>query len=60
MQVARATVLTEAPRFEHVVISATGKVALMRTIAPPSFVEFKRWMAKEAVNRPAPRRPVPE
>ena len=56
VQAARASVLTEAPRFEHVVISATGKMALMRTIAPASFVEFKRWMVKEAVNRPEPRR----
>ena len=56
VQATRASVLTEAPRFEHVVISATGKMALMRTIAPASFVEFKRWMAKGAVNRPEPKR----
>ena len=55
-QAMRASVLTEAPRFEHPVISATGTMASMCTIAPASFVEFKRWMAKEAVNRPEPKR----
>ncbi len=47
----RASVLTNAPRFEHLVISATGRMALMRTIAPSTFVEFKRWMAEKAKNR---------
>ena len=56
VQATRASVLTEAPRFEHLIISATGKMVLMRTVAPSSFVEFKRWMAKEAVNRPEPKR----
>jgi hypothetical protein len=31
-------------------------MALMRTIAPDTFVEFKRWMAAEAPNRPEPKR----
>jgi hypothetical protein len=56
VQALRASVLTEAPRFEHVVISATGKMALMRTIAPGTFVAFKRWMAESAANRPAAKR----
>ena len=43
--------LTDAPRFEHLVISATGRMARMRTVAPESFVEFKRWMSKKAPNR---------
>lgn len=51
----RAAVLTSAPRFEHVVISSTGRMALMRTIAPAIFVEFKRWMA-ELPNREAGKR----
>lgn len=42
VQAVRASVLTNAPRFEHVIISATGRMTLMRTIAPESFVEFKR------------------
>ena len=51
MQAVRASVLTNAPRFEHAVISATGRMTLMRTIAPQSFVEFKRWMAAEVPKR---------
>ena len=52
VQAVRASVLTNAPRFEHVIVSATGRMALMRTIAPASFVEFKRWMARQAPRRP--------
>lgn len=44
VQAVRASVLTNAPRFEHAVISATGRMTLMRTIAPASFIDFKRWM----------------
>lgn len=51
VQAPRASVLTDAPRFEHLVISATGRMARMRTVAPESFVEFKRWMSKKAPNR---------
>lgn len=51
VQAVRASVLTNAPRFEHVVISATGRMALMRTIAPESFIEFKRWMVATVPQR---------
>ncbi|HSV48081.1 MAG TPA: GSU2403 family nucleotidyltransferase fold protein [Ramlibacter sp.] len=51
VQAVRASVLTTARRFDHVVVSATGRMALMRTIAPQAFVEFKRWMAKAAPHR---------
>jgi len=51
------TVLTKAaPRFEHVVISATGRMTLMRTIVPEAFTELKRWMAEKAPQRPEPKR----
>lgn len=56
VQAMRASVLTNAPRFEHVVISATGRMTLMRTIVPEAFVEFKRWMAEKAPQRPEPKR----
>ena len=56
IQAMRASVLTNAPRFEHVVISATGRMTLMRTIVPEAFVEFKRWMAEKAPQRPEPKR----
>lgn len=51
VQAVRASVLTNAPRFDHVIISATGRMTLMRTISPKSFVEFKRWMANNAPYR---------
>ena len=56
VQARRASVLTNAPRFEHVVISATGRMTLMRTIDPHIFVEFKHWMAEKAPNRPEMKR----
>ena len=52
VQARRASVLTTAPRFEQVVISATGRMSLMRTIAPRAFVDFKLWLADKAVDRP--------
>jgi hypothetical protein len=52
----RASVLTNAPRFEQVVISATGRMVVMRTIVPQAFVEFKRWMAEKVPQRPEPKR----
>ncbi len=51
VQAVRAPVLTNAPRFEHPVISATGRMARMRTVSPLVFVEFKRWMAQHARTR---------
>lgn len=55
VQAQRAQVLTEAPRFVHVVIGATGRMAMMQTVAPRVFVEFKRWLAaqprREALKR---------
>ncbi len=51
----RAAVLTSAPRFEHLVIAATGRMALMRTIDPAVFVSFKRWMSGKA-DRPESKR----
>jgi len=51
VQAQRASFLTSAPRFEQVVVSATGRMARMHTIAPDAFVAFKRWMAGEAQYR---------
>jgi hypothetical protein len=51
VQAQRASVLTSAARFERPVIAATGRMALMRTISPAAFVEFKRWMADSAPRR---------
>lgn len=51
VQAVRASVLTSAPVFEQPVISVTGRMALMRTVTPDVFVEFKRWMADSAPVR---------
>lgn len=56
VQAAGAAVLTSAPVFEHPVVAATGKMALMRTVAPKTFVSFKRWLADSAPARPAMKR----
>ncbi len=56
IQALRANVLTEAPRFEQVIISTTGRMALMRTVSPQTFVAFKRWIGSEAQNRDAAKR----
>ena len=56
VQALRASVLTTAPRFVHPVIAANGAMTMMSTIAPATFVEFKRWMAESAPNRPEPKR----
>lgn len=56
VQARRANLLTNARRFEQVVVSASGRMALMRTIDPAIFVAFKRWLASEAPDRPAIKR----
>ena len=56
VQALRASVLTTAQRFDHMVVAATGRMALMRTIAPRAFVEFKLWLADKAPNRTDPKR----
>ncbi len=53
----RADVLLNAPAFSSLVISPSGHMARMRTVAPAAFIEFKRWMARQADRDPlkAPR-----
>lgn len=51
VQAMRASVLTSAPKFESVVVSSTGRMATMKTIAPQTFVEFKVWLAEKAEGR---------
>ena len=52
----RAKILTESPRFSHVAIGATGKMAVKHTISPVTFVEFKRWLADRPNREPSKRR----
>lgn len=51
VQAVRASVLTNAPQFEHMVVAATGRMTLMRTISPQAFIEFKRWMVANVPQR---------
>jgi len=55
VQAQRAEAFLNAPRYERVVFSVTGRMALMRTVSPSVFVAFKRWMA-ELDSRPAGKR----
>lgn len=54
-QAERAESLLNAPGYEVVVFSVTGRMALMRTVSPAVFVALKRWMA-ELDERPAGKR----
>jgi hypothetical protein len=45
VQAARADVFLNTPSFEAVIVDRIGRMALMRTIQPTVFVEFKRWMS---------------
>lgn len=51
-----ASEFTNAAKFEHIVIAADGRMALMQTIDPAVFVRFKRWMSEKALNRPEQKR----
>lgn len=55
VQAQRAETFLNAPRYERVVFATTGRMALMRTVSPVVFVEFKRWMT-ELDNRPVGKR----
>jgi hypothetical protein len=56
VQAQRAEAFLNAPRYERVVFSTTGRMALMRTVSPAVFVDFKRWMAGLDNRPPAKRR----
>jgi hypothetical protein len=43
--------LNDVPRFEQLVVSATGTMALMRAIDPRVFVKLKRWRATHGRDR---------
>jgi hypothetical protein len=45
VQAARADVFLNTPSFEAVIVDRNGRMAMMRTIQPRVFVEFKRWMS---------------
>ncbi|MDY0107037.1 MAG: GSU2403 family nucleotidyltransferase fold protein [Giesbergeria sp.] len=54
-QARRANVLLDAPGFSAVIVATNGTMARMNTVAPATFVTFKRWLAaqrdREALKR---------
>lgn len=46
-QARRANVLLDAPGFSAVVVATNGTMARMNTVAPGTFVAFKRWLADQ-------------
>ncbi|XAH24456.1 GSU2403 family nucleotidyltransferase fold protein [Xylophilus sp. GW821-FHT01B05] len=56
VQARRAEQFLSAPRFEQPVISTTGRMALVRTVDPQVFVDFKRWMSGLQDRPPGKRR----
>lgn len=46
-QARRANVLLDAPGFSAVVVATNGTMARMGTVAPGTFVAFKRWLADQ-------------
>ncbi|SEA47136.1 GSU2403 family nucleotidyltransferase fold protein [Acidovorax soli] len=46
-QARRANVLLDAPEFSAVIVATNGTMARMNTVAPITFVAFKRWLAAQ-------------
>jgi hypothetical protein len=55
VQAPRAQALLEKPPIEQTIVSVTGRMALMRTVAPEVFVDIKRWLSRQA-SRPIGKR----
>ncbi len=55
VQAARADAFLNTPSFEAVIVDRTGRMAMMRTIQPKVFVEFKRWMSSLPEREPIKR-----
>lgn len=55
VQAQRAELFLRAPKFSQVVVSTSGRMALMHTTSPRVFVDFKQWMAG-LDSRPAGKR----
>lgn len=47
VQAPRSQQFLNSPRFEHIVIGADGRMTVMRTIDPRTFVDFKLWMSDQ-------------
>lgn len=47
VQARNSGLLLDGPRFSSMIVSVTGHMARMNTIAPLAFVKFKKWMSKQ-------------
>jgi len=54
-QAERAAELLNAPRFSAMIVSPSGDMARMTTIAPIAFAKFKRWLAAQPTRDPMKR-----
>ncbi|OWQ48397.1 hypothetical protein CDL60_07435 [Roseateles noduli] len=48
VQAPSAQLLLSSPRFDQTVVGANGRMALMRTIDPVTFVQVKRWISDKS------------
>lgn len=55
IQAQRTELFLSAPKLSQVVVSTSGRMALMHTTSPRVFVDFKQWMAGLG-SRPAGKR----
>lgn len=55
VQAPNAGLLLAGPRFSSMIVSASGQMARMNTISPPTFASFKRWMAQRPDRDPTKR-----
>ncbi len=53
IQAQRTELFLSAPKFSQVVVSTSGRMALMHTTSPRVFVDFKKWRPAWAADRPA-------
>jgi hypothetical protein len=56
VQALRAGILLDKPTFVALIVDRNGGMALMRTIAPQVFVDFKQWLATLPAREPIKRR----
>ncbi len=52
VQAPKAGILLNSPKFSSMIISTSGHMARMNTIAPKTFIDFKRWMGERPDRDP--------
>lgn len=54
-QAKKADVLINAKRFTSLIVATNGEMAQMNTVAPESFIDFKKWLAGQKTREPIKR-----